>query len=110
MAELQDIFKSRTYIMLIALFLQAWASSDNLYQGVHGLRIRIAHRIFNKALIYIYILVVLLHWHEDMDIKYNGPKTMDGSSYFQAMTVDFKDSDSCLTLLPATPGNIEQLD
>ena len=28
---------------------------------------------------------------------------MDGSSYFQAITVDFKDSDSCLTLLPATP-------
>ena len=35
---------------------------------------------------------------------------MDGSSYFQAITVDFKDSDSCLTLLLATPGNIEQLD
>ena len=56
------------------------------------------------------MLVVLFHWHEDMDIKYNGPKTKDGTSYFQAMTVDFKDSDSCLTLLPATPGNIEQLD
>ena len=53
------------------------------------------HRIFNKALIHtyihIYILVVLLHWHEDMDIEYNGPKTMDGSSYSQAITADFQD-------------------
>ena len=56
------------------------------------------------------MLVVLFHWHEDMGIKYNGPKTMDDSGYSQAITVGFKDSDSCLTLLPATPSNIEQLD
>ena len=104
---------------MIALFLQACTTTDNLYQGVHGLRIRIAHRIFNKALIHkyiyicihicIYILVVLLHWHEDMDIEYNGPKTMDGSSYSQAITADFQDWLLSHTAA-ATPGNTEQLD